>query len=70
MSKLKPTKKGKAGKHRAQDTPQVIYVRGLRKARVVTSADLFMIDRIHQGSADNVEGAMAGSQDVRLSNRS
>jgi hypothetical protein len=68
MSKLKPTQRGKAGKHKSQDTYSDVYLRGLRKARVKTPLDCLMMERIFRGSADEVDGALAGSQGVRLSN--
>lgn len=67
MSKLKATQSGKAGKHKGQDTFKCVYVRGLRKARVSTSLDLFLLDRIRRGSSDEPEGALAGSRHVKLS---
>jgi hypothetical protein len=67
MSKLKATQRGKSGKHKGQDTFQTVYVRSLRKARVTTSLDQFMFDRIMRGSTDEPEGALAGSRLVKLS---
>jgi hypothetical protein len=67
MSKLKATQRGKAGKHKGQDTPSSIYVRSLRKARVPTTSDLKMRARILLGSTDEPDGALAGSSQVKLS---
>lgn len=67
MSKLKATQSGKAGKHKGQDTFGCLYVRGLRKARVTSSMDLRMLDRIRRGSSDEPEGALAGSHQIKLS---
>jgi ribosomal protein L35 len=67
VSKLKATQRGKSGKHKAQDTRSSIYIRSLRKARVVTPLDLKMIDRIRIGSIDEPDGALAGSSQVKLS---
>ena len=70
MGKLKPTKKGKGGKHRKQDTFGIIRARSMRQARVVTALELFMIDRIMQGSTCEPEGASVGSREVKLAAKS
>lgn len=67
MSKLKATQSGKAGKHKGQGTFRGSFVCGLRKARVTTSMDLRMLDRIRRGSSDEPDGALAGSHQFKLS---
>lgn len=67
MSKLKATQRGKAGKHKGQDTLVRVYVRALRKVRVTTSTDVRLLDRIRSGSPDEPEGALSGSRQAKLS---
>lgn len=66
MSKLKSTKVGKAGKHRNNATYVSIVVRSKRVARVKTSLDMFLLDRIRRVSSDEPDGALAGSRKVKL----
>ena len=56
MSKLKATKKGKAGKHRGLDTLGLLKVRALRKARVMTVTDQLLLERVFKGDSDDSEG--------------
>jgi hypothetical protein len=69
MSKLKATQSGKAGKHKGQDSFNTAFVRGVRTARVTTSLDRFLLDRIRRGSSEEPDGALAGSRHTNLSVR-
>jgi len=60
MSKLKATKSGKAGKHKAQDTFSTVVMRGLRKGRVLTRTDQHLFNLILEGANDEQQGAFAG----------
>lgn len=65
MSKLKATKSGKAGKHKGQDTFSTVFMRGLRKGRVVSRTEQRLLDLIVQGSNEDQEGALAGKSKQR-----
>jgi hypothetical protein len=65
MSKLKATKSGKAGKHKGQDTFSTVFVRGMRKGRVMSRTDQRLFNLILQGSNDEQEGALAGKAKKR-----
>lgn len=69
MSKLKATQSGKAGKHKGHDSFNTVVVRGVRVARVTTSLDRFLLDRIRQGSSEEPDGALAGSRNTKLAVR-
>ncbi|HEX8590729.1 hypothetical protein [Pseudomonas sp.] len=69
MGRLKATQKGKAGKHKGQDTVASVYVRSLRKARVITATDRRLLARIVEGSGGEQEGALAGSKHTKLAAR-
>lgn len=66
MSKVEFNKAGKADKHRGNATYQALVVRSKRVARVKSSLDIFLLDRICRGSSDEPDGALAGSKTVKL----
>ncbi len=68
MSKLKATKSGMAGKHKGQGTFATVYVRSLRKGRVMTGTDRRLFDFILRGSDEEQEGALAGKSKKRRIN--
>ena len=65
MSKLKATKSGKAGKHKGQDTFSTVFMRGMRKGRVMSRTDQHLLNLILQGSNNEQEGALAGKAKKR-----
>lgn len=69
MSKLKATKSGKAGKHKADDTFSTAFMRGLRKGRVMTSTDQRLLSLIIMGSSEEQEGALAGKPKAKTKAR-
>lgn len=66
MSKVKSTKAGKAGKHRTYESYETTVAHCRRVARVRCSLDTFLLDRIRRGSSDEPDGALAGSNKVKL----
>lgn len=60
MSKAKAIQSEKADKHRAQASPMDAYAQAMRKARVPTTTDLKLLDRIRVGASEEPDGALAG----------
>lgn len=63
MSKLKPTQRGKAGKHRSEDTTGSIKMRARRIVRTANRIDRLLMEQLFCSVNDEPSGLLAGVHD-------
>ncbi len=61
MSKLKATQRGKAGKHRSEDTIATIKIRARRIVQTPNRVDRLLIEQLSSSASDEPSGLLAGA---------